>query len=83
MLRNEHVGIVRFISETVMATAGYIPRGICYTDSPFLFANYSEGAHVGDAIGIKILLDVHVADGWAVFYDSYGNLICSAVAFTV
>ena len=83
MLRNEHVGIVKFISETVMAAAGYIPRGVCYTDSPFLFANYADDSHVGDAIGIKIILDAHIADGWATFYNSHGTLIVSAVAFSV
>ena len=83
MLRNEHVGVVKFISETVMAAAGCIPRGICYVDSPTLFANYAGWSHVGDALGVQILLDVHIADGWAVFDDSDGNEICSGVAFTV
>jgi len=85
MLRNEYTGVVKFISETVMAAAGTnsIPRGVCYTDSPTLFANYAGWAHVGDALGIKIVLDVHIADGWAVFDDSDGNEICSAEIFSV
>ena len=76
------MGIVKFIGDTVRAaTGGSVPRGTCYTDSPDLFVRYKNGDHVGDAIGIRIKLDVHIADGWAVFNDSDGTEICVGIAF--
>ena len=84
MLRNEQVSIVKYISETVRAAAGgSIPRGVCYTDSPHLFARYRHGDHIGDALGIRIFLNTAFADGWVKFYDSYGTEICFGIAFTV
>ena len=78
------MGIVKYISETVRAAAGgNIPRGVCHTDSPSLFARYKHGNHVGDALGIRIFLNTAYADGWASFTDSHGTELCFGVAFSV
>ena len=82
MLRREHVGIVKFIGDTVKAaTGGSVPRGTCYTDSPDLDTRYKHGDHVGNALGIRIQLNTSIAYGWASFDDSNGTTVCFAAAF--
>ena len=83
MLRREHVGIVKFIGDTVRAAAGgSVPRGTCYTDSLALDTRYKHGDHVGNALGIRITLNTSCAYGWAIFDDSYGTEICFGEAFS-
>ncbi len=84
MLRQEYVGVLEYLSETGRSDAGgNIPRGTCYVDSPDLFIRYTNGDHIGDALGIRLVLDVHIADGWVKFYNDSGALVSTGIAFTV